>query len=941
MMNRVIVVFIITLAISTSVFGQTLNPDYFDGEYFIKVKSLKGVTSTSSVTNVNIAAELPFLSVLNSTYSIQKVTRPFTTLKSNQGLSRVYRVKIANLQNEKTFFSSLKRNSEVEYIERIPLRKVIFTPNDTAYSNQWALAKIQANLAWDISTGSSVINVAVVDNGVQTNHPDLAGNIIAGYDVADGDSNPNPNIAGQSHGTHVAGIVGAVTNNNKGVASLGFNKIKIIPVKTAPDGETNYITHGYEGIVWAINNGAKVINTSWGGGAYSSTEQDIFNTAFIMGIVCVASAGNETSSAFSYPAAYDHVISVASTTTTDALSYFSNYGAWVDIAAPGSGILSTIPFNSYASFSGTSMASPLVASFCGYILSINPTWTPTQVETYIKTYSDDIDAQNSTKLPNEVPPRINAYKAVSCASSSLTAAISPTTSQQLCLTDSVLLTANVSAGASYVWKKDGIVFASNTPSVYAKAAGSIVVVATQNACSVVSNAVVFSLKKTTDLLSKDTSVVVCNTTRTPSDSLSPVLPTCYSAQIFNQSYTGDVVGYDGGNISDADPSVNFALAATAKVNKVKVVVTFKKKSGGDETSCAGLDGGQNPYNNEIVLRVKSPDGTIVNLVNSSGYVAPTQGGTVTVTFEDGAAALSPFPTTGTFAPTQPLSTFQNKLVNGTWTLLPDDNAYGDPLCVSGFSIIMDADIPNSTLPTVKWYADSTSMTPIYIGSKFLPTNNSLGSYKYFATATCPTVCESYKVASIFQVTNSISGPTLAVVPFNFINTYSLSQSTSLTATTDKNGYQVHDNNSNTVNATIIINGRPAMTNPITICPPQGVLIVVFGCTNSTINWSNKSTGNAIIAYPTQTTTYSVTCTPFNGGCTSLPQTVTLNVGLPLANITESIPTNSSQNFYATKIEALNVINTPVNIKYIANDSVVLLPGFNSGTTFEAKIGNCN
>ena len=293
------------------------------------------------------------------------------------------------------------------------------TPNDlgpqSGTNNQWGLWRINAQDAWDITTGTGII-VAIVDDAVLTTHPDLIPNLLPGYDVADNDNDPMPNNSAMSHGTHVAGISGAATNNGVGVASIGFG-IRILPVKSSNQSEV--ITDAYAGVIWAADNGADVINMSWGGSGFSNTGQNIITYAYDAGCVNVAAAGNDNTSQVFYPAGYDHVISVASTTTNDAKSSFSNYGGWVDVSAPGSAIRSTY-FNSsftptYANLQGTSMASPMVAGLAGLVWSVNPEMSPDQIIECVISTTDDISAANPSFLNQLGTGRINAHEAVLCA----------------------------------------------------------------------------------------------------------------------------------------------------------------------------------------------------------------------------------------------------------------------------------------------------------------------------------------------------------------------------------------------------------------------------------------------------------------------------------------------------------------------------------------------
>jgi serine protease len=322
-------------------------------------------------------------------------------------------------------------NPNVDYVEIDRILKPTLTPNDTNYPQQWGFqdadAGIRADQAWDIATGEGII-VAVIDTGI-TNHSDLNANIVAGYDFIsdtaisnDGDgrdadaADTGDWTTGQCgrasdsswHGTHVAGTVAALTNNAQGVAGTAFNA-KVMPIRGLGTcgGRTSDIA---DGIVWssggtvagvpslAAGDKADVINMSLGGdGACDTTTQNAINEAVGRGTTVVVAAGNSNADASNFsPASCDNVINVASVTSASARSSFSNFGSLIDVSAPGSSINSTLNSGattpgseSYASYNGTSMASPHVAGTVALIqsrriaLGLAPL-TPAQVESSLK-----------------------------------------------------------------------------------------------------------------------------------------------------------------------------------------------------------------------------------------------------------------------------------------------------------------------------------------------------------------------------------------------------------------------------------------------------------------------------------------------------------------------------------------------------------------------------
>lgn len=231
-------------------------------------------------------------------------------------------------------------------------------PNDLLFSQyQWNLPVIETNRGWDLSKGSEDVIIAVIDTGVDLQHSDLDGQLVEGYNIVEKDKQPLDDVG---HGTHVAGIIGALVNNGEGVAGVSWYN-KIMPVK-ALDGSGSGTTYAVaEGIIWATDHGAKVINMSLGNYADSQFLHDAVKYAYDRDVVLVAASGNDNTERPGYPAAYPEVLAVAATDSNQKRAEYSNYGDYIDVAAPGTNIASTFPGNQYAALSGTSMASPHAA----------------------------------------------------------------------------------------------------------------------------------------------------------------------------------------------------------------------------------------------------------------------------------------------------------------------------------------------------------------------------------------------------------------------------------------------------------------------------------------------------------------------------------------------------------------------------------------------------
>lgn len=259
---------------------------------------------------------------------------------------------------------ALAEADAVQALEPDLIRYPMVIPTDPDRSNQWALNTLHLYDAWEISKGTGEI-IGVLDSGIDLNHPDLGAHLLSGYDFVGNDTDPSPD-AGETHGSHVMGIANAVTDNGTGVAGVAWDA-RTLPVRVVNSGGGASSSDIAAGIIYAADSGAKVINLSLGGPGWVSVERDAVLYAAARGALIVASAGNDNSDTPNYPASYDHVLSVASTTSTNARSSFSNFGMFVDIAAPGSGIYSTIYNDGYAYKSGTSMASPAVAGVAALV----------------------------------------------------------------------------------------------------------------------------------------------------------------------------------------------------------------------------------------------------------------------------------------------------------------------------------------------------------------------------------------------------------------------------------------------------------------------------------------------------------------------------------------------------------------------------------------------
>jgi len=301
---------------------------------------------------------------------------------------------------ELAIVEGMRRDPSVEYAEPDYRASVAIIPSDPRWDNQWAPAKIGAPAAWEITTGNAEIIIAVLDTGVKLDHPDLAAKIwtnpgeIPANGLDDDQNGKVDDVHGwhfyhqcsgsdclpsedndlrddNGHGTHVAGVAAAETDNEVGIAGMSWGA-QLMPVKVLDEYGEGWYSDVIAGIVYATDNGADIINLSLGGEASSQALQEAVDYSHAKGVLLIAATGNSGGPVF-YPAACDHVLSVGATDVDDRRPAFSNHGPEVDVAAPGVEIYSTWPWlNGYWYQSGTSVAAPHVAGLAALIWSVRP-----------------------------------------------------------------------------------------------------------------------------------------------------------------------------------------------------------------------------------------------------------------------------------------------------------------------------------------------------------------------------------------------------------------------------------------------------------------------------------------------------------------------------------------------------------------------------------------
>lgn len=347
-------------------------------------------------------------------------------------LSLIYQVNIPQEKSLEKVINKLLQTGMIEYAQPRYVPKLFYEPNDPFIESQYYLDNIMAYDAWAIEQGDTNIVVAIIDTGIDLYHPDLINDIaynyddplngedndndgyvdnFYGWDFGEGNNDPQYNV--NAHGVHVAGIAGASTDNGTGMAGVGFHS-RLLPVKISD--EDGRLVRAYEGIVYAADQGAQVINCSWGGSiSPGQFGQDIVNYAVLnQDALVIAAAGNADNQVRIFPASYNNAVSVAATNSDDVKWSGSSFGKLVDISAPGANIFSTWP-NTYISSSGTSMAAPVVSGAAALLRSHFPDYNALQIAAQLKVTTDVIDtiAANEPYSGLLGTGRINIFRALS------------------------------------------------------------------------------------------------------------------------------------------------------------------------------------------------------------------------------------------------------------------------------------------------------------------------------------------------------------------------------------------------------------------------------------------------------------------------------------------------------------------------------------------------
>ncbi len=454
--------------------AMPLAQDFVPGQILVRFKD--GAGAAPAVTGVQARAQGLGMDVISGQSGGPLLLRLRPGANPLQSLGVVRRPAAGDPRRQLqldtlTAVQALRRRADVVSADFNYIRRPLAQPNDKFFSRQWDQLQINLPKAWDRTTGSSQVIVAVLDSGVLPNHPDLQGKLTAGYDfisdpqnALDGDGiDPDPTDPGDHalgakssfHGTHVTGIVAAATDNSVGVAGGGW-QTRVMPLRVLGKigGTSADICQALRYAAGLDNDSntlpaqrADIINMSFGGLGFSQTEQDCISSARNAGVILVAAAGNNASSVSEYPASYSGVVSVDAVDLSGTLASYSNYGPDIDVAAPGGavsgdvngdgypdGILSTLADDSsgtlvytYGYYAGTSMATPHVAAVAALMKAVYPGMTPQQFDNLLNAGQLTDDLGEPGRDDKYGQGLINAYKAVSAAAAAAggTAGLSP------------------------------------------------------------------------------------------------------------------------------------------------------------------------------------------------------------------------------------------------------------------------------------------------------------------------------------------------------------------------------------------------------------------------------------------------------------------------------------------------------------------------------------
>jgi len=465
-MKRLIFIIFITCLITVFLSADIslFIPEYFHEKIIIACFEKEAVGNRDGiidfeVINGTIKTGLQSFDRLAEQHGFVDLNRLFDSVKNldwnDNGvyIQNIFRIHLESNSNIETALSDLQNDPHIVYAEYETINRLRYIPDDPSYPVQWHLPKIECPETWDYTVGDEDIVIGIVDSGIKWNHPDLMDNIwvnqpeldagmtinwangtfsggngidddgngriddVIGYNFFGADNNDSyQDWENNDHGTHVAGCAGAVGDNGIGVVGASMT-VQLISARHAPTTyDYDFVQDGYSGIMYCADSGADIINCSWGGPGGGGTANNVINYATNQGALVICAAGNDntehTDFYQDYPSDCDNAISVAATDQNDFKADFSDYGEPIDVSAPGVNIKSTIIANDgYASYQGTSMASPIVCGLAVLVKSIHPDITPLNLKSRIENTTDYIDTINPDYAGLLGSGRVNAFQA--------------------------------------------------------------------------------------------------------------------------------------------------------------------------------------------------------------------------------------------------------------------------------------------------------------------------------------------------------------------------------------------------------------------------------------------------------------------------------------------------------------------------------------------------
>lgn len=923
--------------------AQTVNPYYLDGKVWVKFKEKPAQLKMISRQRREVSMEnYAFYKPLKKKFHVRQTTAPFLGLKRRSPLEQTFMLSFEDATKIDELIEELKKDKLIEYVEKVPILKPTIVPNDPSYSTQWHLEKIGAAAAWNqFSTGGTAV-IAIVDDAVDRDHPDLAPNLwvnpgeipgngidddgngyiddVNGWDLGSNDNNPNPPSPSFRHGTHVGGIASAATNNGVGIAGIGFSA-KLMCIKATT--QANYITHGYQGIIYAADNGADIINCSWGGTSSSVTGQNIINYAVQSGAIVVAAAGNDNTEVKFYPASYEGVVSVAATRDNDLKASFSNYGTSITVSAPGSNIYSTLPGGDYGYLSGTSMASPLVAGLLGLMRSFHPGMPASELINCLKSTSVPIDELNPTYTSKLGVGRIDAAAAMTCVASFLNnTPVANFTANNVSLSaggSTKFTDMSTYAPTSWQWQ-----FPGGTPATFS---GKTPPVITYNSPGIYNVTLTVSNSHGSDVITRSNYISV-----SPAASCVAVnypRPPDWVLANYRTNTPGD--GWINGvnTYQDKEKAMFFDASTSNVTHLTRVWVGFGRAYSATPSK---------------IVPVRIYDGS-TNIPGAQLGVVNLTMGQIMEDIQDGTYSSLEF-ATPVILPSSKKIFVSVDLTNLEWGAVKDTLSI-----VSNFNGQTIPSFVWEKLPDNSWHrygtAGSWALDISLLIHPFLSTAPSVAVITASKTEVCAgetielsAAGSTYENGLEWALTGGTPGSSENVTPSVLFNTAGVYR---VELETTGGGCQL----TRTDFVDITVNATPQLSATLSknpICAGESATITIAGATG--YSWSptaglSSGTGNSVVASPASTTTYTVTGTL--GLCTS-----SLPIPVEVRPTTTSVSLTASENNIITGTE-VTFTATPINggtnpvFDFRRNGSSVqnsAVPLWSSSALIDGDVVNC-